>query len=591
MLKISKTKTIIAILFIVSTSLFAQGVSYELTSFPNHFQLFPRDTSGGATVKVSGNILDLNYTKISVKLYRNGALHKNYEAPLSYIQNKAAFDLKPWIEAELAEYKIELYVHQGTKATLLEARDSLVAGDVYLIAGQSNSHPADKSVKYENEFARTLGGQTAANNTKAYNPADTLWGKANAHGFGLCAFCGQHLVGVWGLELMKNIIETYKVPVCIINGGLGGSKIIGSLRDDNNPEGLGNSKGYGTMLYRTRKARVDKQVKAVFWHQGESDVGKPFSEYEVKFDKLYKAWHEDYSSIKNIYSYQINVGCGNDGTDDLPFREGQRTLGEKYEDVTSMASVGFALRGDKCHYTKSAYTLMGQQAFRLLERDFYGATDTVDITSPNIAQAYYTTNAHQSITLEFTGTNTMVLGNDTMGHNIKEAFYLDSLPNKVIKVEGVGNKVILTLDAPSQANGITYLPGDVYEGGGIYKGPFLKSSREVMALSFHNFSLSEAPVSINGTIKEQKQGFFNYSSVERLEVTLVQQEGASITLILRDLLGKELFSKAYEVNHQQYVISEPLSITLTEGVYFLSVKQKTASHLNNIQTKRIYLQP
>ena len=77
-------------------------------------------------------------------------------------------------------------------------------------------------------------------------------------------------VGYWGVELARRLVENHQVPVCIINGAVGGARIDQHQRNAADPEDM--TTIYGRLLWRVRRARLT-HVRAVLWHQGENDQG------------------------------------------------------------------------------------------------------------------------------------------------------------------------------------------------------------------------------------------------------------------------------------------------------------------------------
>jgi hypothetical protein len=80
----------------------------------------------------------------------------------------------------------------------------------------------------------------------------------------------------------------YRVPVAILNGSPGGSDIAHHLRNDADPTDL--TSVYGRLLWRCIQAGVRPHVRAVLWHQGESDsFYDPRDYYYASFASLYTA--------------------------------------------------------------------------------------------------------------------------------------------------------------------------------------------------------------------------------------------------------------------------------------------------------------
>jgi hypothetical protein len=422
---------------------------------PADLQLYPRNEENKALVPVKGAIYTGGYSKTVCKVYKDHQLIQILEEDLAYKSDYANFEFTPTIAAGLHEYRIEIGFWKDGKYSLDKAIDNIVCGDVYLINGQSNSHPTRREAVYKNEFCRSFGKNT---NYSDYNPADTIWGLAS----------GNHSrdfhVSAWGIRLMKRMVEQHKIPVAIINGGSGGSSIEYNLPNDEDLLSLNST--YGRLLYRAKKAGVDYNIKALIWHQGEANSREPsYLNYAGNFDSLYKAWKRDYPSIEKVYVFQIHPGCGGDKQSEL--RETQRNFAHTYKDVTTISTSG--IRGhDGCHYTNAGY---------------------VEMASPDIQEAYYSKKGKE-ITLVFS--DNVVWPSKKIGqYAMKDYFYLDGNNHVIEKGEAKGNKIILRLNSKIKADNISYLPGHFYENtNDCYQGPWIFGENGLGALSFHNFTIN-----------------------------------------------------------------------------------------------------
>ena len=76
---------------------------------------------------------------MKVQLLRNGTIVENYTQELEYSEDIADFNFQIPILAELAKYRIKVFAYSESEEFLLHDADDLVAGDVYIIQGQSNA--------------------------------------------------------------------------------------------------------------------------------------------------------------------------------------------------------------------------------------------------------------------------------------------------------------------------------------------------------------------------------------------------------------------------------------------------------------------
>ena len=82
---------------------------------------------------------ETEYESLKVQLLRNGTIVENYTQELEYSEDIADFNFQIPILAELAKYRIKVFAYSESEEFLLHDADDLVAGDVYIIQGQSNA--------------------------------------------------------------------------------------------------------------------------------------------------------------------------------------------------------------------------------------------------------------------------------------------------------------------------------------------------------------------------------------------------------------------------------------------------------------------
>ena len=143
-------------------------------------------------------------------------------------------------------------------------------------------------------------------------------------------------LGYWGMELAKRLVASEKIPICIINGAVGGTRIDQHQRSESNPTDL--STIYGRMLWRVQQARLTHGIRGVIWHQGENDQGADgptggygWESYQQYFLDMSAAWKQDFPNIQHYYLFQIwpnSCSMGNGHGDML--REVQRTLAASF---------------------------------------------------------------------------------------------------------------------------------------------------------------------------------------------------------------------------------------------------------------------
>lgn len=441
--------------------------------FPRPLQLYPREADDSAVVEfvgsINGSLHKNRFDTVYVQAYKNGQPINRLAHFLEYAQSsRASVSLKMKIHAELSEYSFRLRVKNSLQDTLITAVDSVVCGDIFIVNGQSNVVLGTTWHHPRKEYARTVN----------FGPGDNIWALANA---GNEDKIGG--VGALALQIQYNILDQYKIPVCIINGGMSGSTIEQHLRPKELYYGIAL---YGRLFIRAQEANVISKVKGFIWYQGESNSVPGYFE---SFVDLHKSWKEDYSGLQKIYVVQIRPStCGKKDQDTL--REIQRGF-DGFSKVVMHASNGISFF-DGCHYETDGYKILGSQLFQLIARDFYGSTDTLGIQSPNLDKAYYSSASGDEITLLFntTTTNTIVVPPDTLMNgikaSIKDYLLVDGRSGIIESIQGVANTLIVKLKQPLKGQRISYLPNTTYHNTSmVYNGPWFTTQRGVGILSFY----------------------------------------------------------------------------------------------------------
>ncbi len=481
-------------LFIISFS-YAQDLNFEKS--PEDYQLYPRDKNNKASVIFSGITTEKNeLNELELKVYKNEAL---YESKFIKIENKK-FEFSYIINAGLFEYRFELYDDKKNEKKLLFSADNIVCGDAYIITGQSNSHASSNKSIYSSPFVRSFGVKTGY---EKYSDEDKKirWGLAT----GNCKNCKgeawekgydggwfvkiSHGIGVWGMELAKLLVEKHQIPVSIINGGSGSSTIEENMLY---PEKISLETSFGRLAYRVDQAGLKNSIKAIFYHQGESDTYKERAlSYVDNFDILNKDWKRVYKGIEKIYLFQIHPGCGDAFQSEI--REIQTQISIKHDHVKIMSTT--AITGhDGCHFSFEGYKELANRILPLVSRDLFEEKQASIITPPQLLKAYYS--GKKEITLNFdqpVQIEKFYELNETK-HLMKDQFFFSLNKNRpyisgvVNSVESKDAQIIIKLKSDQKYFAVTWLPNKEYIGTkDIYNGPWIKGlNNKIGALSFDN---------------------------------------------------------------------------------------------------------
>ena len=417
---------------------------------PVDHQFYARDDNNQGTLHYRG-VLTEAADSVFLKLYAGNKLMDTQRQKLS-ANNQYALSttLKPGLVAYRTEFGI---IRDGVETILDQARD-LVCGDAFIIQGQSNAEAwTDQRVihPYRSPWLRSFGTPT----THQARARDVVWGNALSFNGGENH---HHLqIGYWGVELGKMLIEKHHIPICIINGAQGGTRVDQHQRNEADPTDVNTI--YGRLLWRLQQAKLTHGVRAILWHQGENDQGAAgktgtfgWVNYQDYFIRMTAAWKQDYPNVKHYYIHQIWPGaCGARSVDNDRLRERQRRLPEQFSNMHIMSTLGIR-PGGGCHYLPEGYAAMARQIFPLLNQHNYGVAPQRPITPPNIQSVSYTSGRRDAIQLVFDQ-------NVTWQEEVAGRFYLDGDPAGVTAVSGTGNIVKLQLAGPTTAKTLTYIQG------------------------------------------------------------------------------------------------------------------------------------
>lgn len=592
-LKTSHRRNILGVFFFLLSINSIGQINVIFDDFPKAVQLIQRDDFNKATVTISGKVFTENQTDVALLVYKNKSLFYYKKQKLQYGSqpSTAAFSIAPIINAELSEYDFKFYSFRNKDSVLVKEANEVVCGDNILIYGQSNAlaDASEELPKFKDEFR--YGRTTFADFVKD----EYTWVITKQWNF--------WTAGLLGLEIQKQLIDKYKVPIGIINGSVGNKSIEElSIRDEvnhDNPNTI-----YGRMLRRAKAFSLDKNVKIIVWRQGESEALDPFykNDYDKKFDKFRKQLYEDYPGIKKIYTYQNNIYFG-DNKSAGNLRDYQRTINKLYSDCEVMSTFG-TVTFDGLHYKLEGYLENGHNVARLIARDFHKSTDTAEIAAPNIKSAYFTAKK-DSLILEFDKNQKMSFPKDEQKKNsshpsinIKDYIYLDGKAGNIESGTGNENYIILKLKTPVDALKITYTP-DNYTTDFIAILPGItqiKNSRGIQALTFKDFEVSKfKDIQITSLAGEwdsvsnkkivlnwQIPKYLNYTYIiekAQFEPSIFYEIGTSNTATFTDNKVKKGVKYYYRIRIKQNNTYSAYSNT-SEVVYQLSSENQATDFTN-----------
>ena len=353
--------------------------------------------------------------------------------------------------AGMTTYKVVYGTTNGSNVdTIVATVSDLVCGDAYIIEGQSNAFATDNSAPRDDSTSPWIRTY-ATSGTWSYarsKATDPFW---------------PTNIGFWGMDLAQQIVANHQMPVCIINGAVGGTRIDEHQANPTDHTVAGASYLiYANLLNRVIAAKLTHGIRGVFWHQGESDCSNfgpisafDYTTYQQMFLDMSSAWKQDYPNFQRYIILQVMPKPCGIGPKGDQLREVQRRLPFLYSMMSILNTLGIA-GYEGCHFSKAGYENMADRMLPVVSRDFYGVVPGAAVTAPNLKRAYFTSSARTAISLEFDQAmswSSLSLPN----------YYLDKVANRVTAGSASGNIVTLQLASAAAANAtLDYLEDDFW---------------------------------------------------------------------------------------------------------------------------------
>ena len=439
------------------------------------------------------------FTSISVELLRNGTVQQNFTQNLSYQNLVAPFSFDVNINAELAKYRVKIYSEYNGTINLVKDIDDIVAGDVFIIQGQSNAAAVmynGSASSYQSDYIRVYSGGNISssgllsNDSWYYGQGD---GNENSSGN----------TGQWGLALAKKIIDELDVPVAIFNGAHGGQPI--SFFQAPTDYSSSTNSNYGRLYYRLNKTGLKNAVRGVLWSQGEADSftnGLSTDEYKNAFVSLKNSWYNDFINLSKIYIFQTrDCNCGTSSSGRLLIKEAQRLLAVENEDILIMPTAGITSHSDYCHFPfVNGYETFANRIFKPLTRDLYQYIYTEEIDAPMILSASLTD--QQTLVVETNSTGLMTNTTDTnllLNRVVSDFILFNANGVGISSFEVQGSNILFNLNGdPGSSPSISFLG----QYAGIENNITNASGLELVC--FSNFPITGGSGNGGGSVSEDQ---------------------------------------------------------------------------------------
>ena len=420
---------------------------------PTNYQLIPREGDARtATFPLSGSVGAGSGGRLSAKLQTaDGTVVFEEERALDFSGGGAAdfaFDVD--IPVARANHQLTVALDGATVATV----DSLVAGDVYLVNGQSNAEGLVAIDQRDHDrFNRGI--------------------RFNEGGWGPIKFSNA---GLWAGRLAKVLAERRDAPVAIFNFAAGAQQLRYFRRDSPFSDNFENARAtldqYG----------VGARSRALLWFQGESDAFTYSAErYRRELDEFFDEYADGFG-VSRFYAYQVRTfSCSGTRPNVM---EGQRQLNRERADFDLMSTLNAIHSTDRCHFVyDGGYDVLGERMAAVIDYRERGTGSALTL-APDVDSARVTGPREISVYFDTEGAGLAVTG-DPYGEFVAEGTSPgEGVPD--LRPTGgrvAGDRLVLTFGADvTAATGITYLSHD---------GPandYVHSTTGVGVLTFHDYS-------------------------------------------------------------------------------------------------------
>jgi hypothetical protein len=448
------------------------------TEIPVTGQFYARDDSGMGKLYYNGSQSGTP-TSVFLRVYTtqtgSDVLYATHTQAL--VAGKYAFTAP--LAPGLVNYKVVYGTTTGAVDTIVNTVTDLVCGDAYIFEGQSNAWATDSlpTDVTTNPWIRTYGHTTAT------------WGKAVRNG-------SDYTVGYFAYDLALSLTTQHNMPICIINGSVGGTRIDQHQANPADHTVAGSSYSiYATLLNRVLGAKLTHGIRGIIWHQGESNSGAAdptgdfdYKAYQQYFVDMSAAWKQDYPNFERYIVFQVMPKPCSMGPKGDQLRDVQRTLPllySKMDILNTLAVPGYI----GCHFTAVGYENVADRTLPVVNHRFYGIVPPAPVTAPVLQRAYFTSSARTAIALVF---DQAMSGSSFSTVN----YYVDEVGGKVTSGSASGNVVTLQLNSAAATTAtLDYLKDDIWNSGEATSS-LLYGANTIPALTFADVPIEAASQTI-----------------------------------------------------------------------------------------------
>lgn len=551
LLKSKKTLYLLSFLF----GCFAITSSAQVVYFqePMNHQVVARDLlTNEGQVKWDFSIKsNLNINKLYIQTYRDSIYFSTDTLYATYFSDSALINFQKTIPAELHNYGFKLMgIRNGSLAdTLLKEYNSIVAGDVYVFAGQSNGEAEISygSAAYaKSDFIRTFG------RGNIYEGDALYWYTAEPDsGYFFIGGIGQ-LAG----QFAKKLMDTLQIPMCIINGCKGGATLQEQLVDSLNPTSPLSI--YQKLKLRLEYTGLSKSVRAMIWFHGEQDAynGTTVDLYKSQMNQLAASWEIDYPNIENIYVFQLKLGClGSENyLKHLIVQEAQRLFSISNPKAILISTNNVA-QYNSCHYQVDGYERHANKLFKLvLSHQYNFKLQEIETPQPILAR----NDQRGNIILKFGNS----IENYSVSEDIEDAFILEGGAFEI--TSALLYKNTLTLRYVTKQGSLDIPTSLSYKSHIQLSYPFLQNKGELNLACFYKFPI-ENYVKISDEVEVNI-----YTLRDKPSITIIETKNNPIVFRIHSMEGRLYKKIAIEKNTRLSVNNNELP----KGIYIATTEEK-----------------
>ncbi len=445
-------------------------------------QFYARDNSGMGKIYYNGSQSG-NPDAVFLKVYTTDTgsdlLYDTHTQSL--VAGKYAFTAP--IAPGRVTYKVVFGTTTGGNDTVLNTVTNLVCGDAYLFEGQSNalaidSLPANAGT---DPWIRTYGNNGGG------------WGNAVRNGT-------QWTIGYFAYDLALSLTTAHNMPICIINGAAGGTRIDQHLANPADHADPGSSYSiYASHYNRVVGAKLTHGIRGIFWHQGENNSGAAaptgdfdYKSYQNYFVDMSAAWKQDYPNFERYIIFQVMPKPCSMGPKGDQLREVQRTLPLLFSKMDILNTLGVS-GYIGCHFTAVGYENMADRTLPLANQRFYGVVPPAPVTAPVLQRAYFTSGERTAIALVFD--QAMSWSTFSMPN-----YFVDDIGGKVTSGSAAGNVVTLQLNSAAAATAtLDYLNDNIWNSSESVSS-LLYGANAIPALTFADVAIGPSiPAALSAT--------------------------------------------------------------------------------------------